>query len=198
MSGKSNRIPTIHIIISSIVFLILVGIAGIFIWGSIQTYKFSQPESWKEYFYTQDNFKISVPSEPKMETKETQGGQNVTIQYNTYTSTSKTGTTYIVDVATYPLQVEEANFKEFLDQVIQGSVKSTTGVTLVSSTQTTVGQHPAANYLIKVDKDGQTAGYLKGEYILVGKTMYGVQIASENKDSPDYDKFVNSFSLLNN
>lgn len=196
MAQALNRPPAKHIVISSIVFVLLIGMALVFAWGGIKSYNYSLPEAWKEYSFAEDNFWVSFPSEPKKETKEVGSGQNESVEYSIYSSESKTGVLYTVSVVTSPVPIDISRSNEFLDKVIRSSASAAAGLTLESVTASSFGQYPASDYLIKSTEKGK-AGYLKGKYIIVDKSMYGLQVVSEDKEVPDYAKFIKSFGVIN-
>jgi hypothetical protein len=155
---------------------------------------FNSTSSWKEFNSAVGNFKVIFPTYPRHETKVVSiPNTNLTLTYDTYTSQEPNQTTYFINTSVYPSSVDTSRPENNLEGSLNGMVAVTDGNKLVSSNISDFNGYKSLNFLIQNNNT-----YLKGRVILVRHTMYQQMVAyeSQNYDDSNYNKFINSFTLI--
>lgn len=151
-----------------------------------------ESSDWKEYNSTSGNFRILFPTFPKQDSQSISATENYpAMTYVTYTSILEDGTTYVVGSVEYPNSVDVSDPKNNLDGVVNGAIVAVSGK-LISSNFSTFNGVSSVDYLIKAE-----GAYLKYRSFLIGHSLYTLGIASETNNFPYFDKFANSFQLIN-
>lgn len=158
---------------------------------------FTDTSSWKEFNSPVGKFSALFPAYPGHETDNlTIPGSGAELKYDTYTSETSDGTTYMVNTSVYPSGIDTSNPETNLEGSLNGMLASNENNKLVSSNLTYSNGYRALDFLIQ-----STNGvYLKGQIIMAGKTLYQVMVAYENQNYNDnnYKKFLNSFAIAQN
>jgi len=153
-------------------------------------------KEWREFNSIIGQFKVYFPGKPTY-TKETMPyldtGIEVTIDM--YMATQSNETTYGVEVGRYSIEIDPAYTKGMLEGAINGIIVSTEGNELVSSRFTTFQGYQAVDFLIQNKKENVG---MKGKIFIAEQTLYVpfVVYYPENYNESDYNKFINSFTLM--
>jgi hypothetical protein len=153
-------------------------------------------EEWKEFNSTIGQFKVLFPVYPEysvetMPIPDTQ--EEITV--NMYIAGQSDGTTYMVGIGSYSLEIPGGYETEMSEDGVNGVVASTEGNELVSSKLVTFRGYQAIDFLIQNKKENVE---IKGKSFLAGQTLYELFVGyyPEKYNENDYNKFINSFQLL--
>lgn len=97
-------------------------------------------------------------------------------------------------MVTYDLNIDTSNPKNNLKGALNGMLRGLKDE-MVYSKFTNFNGYEALDYKIKNIKGNN---YLQGKLFLVNKTFYELMVSynNENYNKADYNKFINSFTLL--
>lgn len=191
MPQVANKISLGQKITAGLVFLFLVAIAGVFVLGGVAMYQVSKPEVWKEYSYPENNFKMSLPAEPTVESVDREIAQGVTAKQTTYTS-GENVSSIVVIVLAFPESIENSRSSEILNTLAKNKAGA---VTVISSVVTSFGAHPALDMSLEGEESGEKFS-AKSKYIVAGDNLYMLTFTSYTSDSENYNKFIDSFKIL--
>lgn len=154
---------------------------------------FTDTSSWKEFNSPVGKFKATFPAYPAHETDNIDTGTGLTLKYDTYSSETSDGTSYMVNTVVYPAEVDTSNPETNLEGSLNGMLASNDGNKLISSNLIYSNGYRALDFLIL----NSGTVYLKGKIIMAGQTLYQVMVAYESKNynESNYNKFMNSFNL---
>lgn len=120
---------------------------------------------------------------------------DLVINYDSYDLEMADGTYYILNVATYPPEVEISDPKVSLENALAGGLEQVDGGEVKFSEYIDFNGNVAMNYVIFSGKYGV---YMKGRNIMVGNTLYSLIFGCLENFCNDYNynKYINSFELL--
>lgn len=147
-------------------------------------------EGWREFAYKEENFSAKFPAIVQ-NAKDTVTNPYIDgkLLYDMYASEQWNGAIYMVNVITYPKNVDLATVKQFLTTTLQSHQNSK----LISSEEIRFAEHPAIEF-VSVAGEAQTNGILLADK---DKIYFLTYITEEsNRNLKDYDYFKKSFKLL--
>ena len=153
---------------------------------------FTDTSTWKEFNSTIGKFKATFPTYPEYETQNIEI-RGFSLKYDIYSSETSDGTTYMINMVTYPSGVDTSNPDINLEGSLNGALASDEGNKLISSNFTYFNGYRALDFLI-INGD---IIYMKGKIIMVGKTLYQIMVAyeSQNYNESIYNNFINTFII---
>lgn len=147
---------------------------------------------WQTFTGPDGDFTVDMPGNPKAQTQQSKTDKgDITV----YMYTVRIGDTdYIIAYSDYPDElIQTPGVQGFLDEVRNNAVNNTKGK-LLSEESIELNGNPGRSLRVE-SPDG--TGIAQARMLLVGTRLYQVFAASqkENADSPDIQRFLNSFTL---
>jgi hypothetical protein len=160
----------------------------------------SSANVWKYFSSTEGNFKIKFPNgAPKKITDEyhpTLSASYLKYRLLQYFENDVNGDLYWVEVNAYPENyglINSYNSLSNYENSIKENLKnSSDSASLISSNQDTFKGNPSINLVFKSKNY-----YYKYRIFAIGEYAYGIVSVSTNRDFPQFEKFANSFEILN-
>ena len=149
-------------------------------------------QEWVPFKSTKGNFRAEFPAQPQesVQTIETQLGQ---IPYTTYMAELAGGNVaYGVAFNDYPEQILQADPEKVLDGGRDGA-KENLGGTIVSETRMTFHGHPAREFTILGEVQGQPLFY-HTRVVLIGTRLYQMQVVRVGDTPVDVADVVRFFA----
>ncbi len=152
--------------------------------------------SWVEYSSVPAGFSAIFPAKPS-EVKDKMDPKNTEVDYDyySYTAVDKEGSVFIVNHSKYAASVNMSKPENNLQNGLNAMIESTPGNELISSENSTFGDHKATEFVLANSGIGIT---MKGWLIAVPekKEMYQLLYAHKGSGSEaDFGKFVDSFKI---
>jgi hypothetical protein len=144
----------------------------------------------KPFTATDAHFKASFPTPPKRTEQKVPAG-SAPLRLVQYSSEWSSDTGYTVGWFQLAQAPAETGMRTFLEATRAGSVSAIRG-TLLSSEFITVGGRQAVEYLASIPG----GHFVKSRTLVVGRSVYVLQVVSASKTPPRYQEFVDSFSVL--
>ncbi|OGK43426.1 hypothetical protein A2956_02460 [Candidatus Roizmanbacteria bacterium RIFCSPLOWO2_01_FULL_37_57] len=152
----------------------------------------SEENPWQAFHSTEGKFKINFPQYPS-ESSSTESVENMEIPFTQYDSVDSNGDQFMAQFVIYPVEPGDLNPKGVLEGAVNGSVNSETNNKLISSSFTEYEEYPAIDFVIHNSNEEL---YINGRNILVNSTLYTILVASKNQNPINYNRFLNSFKLI--
>lgn len=145
--------------------------------------------TWITFQPESKDFKVKFPTAPTQEAEQLPvDDTDLSIDYTSY-SVDQDGVYYSVTRMVYPSEIDISTLEA--EDLIQDIVETSADNKLIESKKTKVGEHSAADFLIK-----SSYAHLKGRIVLIGQTKYLLMISYlKNYSASDYKQFINSFSI---
>jgi len=183
-SGLPKGLTVTNIIVIVITVLISGGYLSSFF--SSETTTPMQAEEWTQYDFAESRFSVSLPSKPLRSSTTTETPLYDEVHIEKYQSSSGDGSSYIVQVLTYP-EDDTTPLEEFITRMFQG------GPAVEDVTLTTFDGHEAADFKMDLNFNGMNVK-TKGRVVRVDNALY-MLMAGEASDR-QYRTFLDSFVLL--
>lgn len=153
----------------------------------------SEVFEWSTYVSPNDNFSISLPSTPKVESYTVPVNVSEKLIANIYTVEVKNGYIFTISVADLPQSLIIDDTEAALMDTLDGMVKSHSDNELESYEIFTLDNLPAIQFVIS----GKTTTYWnRGIAVLDGDRKYIVQFYNKGGfDEDSYNNFIDSFKI---
>ncbi len=148
---------------------------------------------WKDFTPPSGRFKVNMPSTPHYARDAVDiPNTDKKRQYEMYASEKVNGSLFMINVITYPKDVDTSNSEEILKLMVEELMKSNPENQLVSLKQVTYQSHPALEFNINNAKFK-----VQGKMFMWEKTLYVLSYVArkEDFDITEYNHFMNSFIL---
>lgn len=150
---------------------------------------------WREFIAKTGRFKVQLPYVPQY-AKESVLIPNTDQkrQYEMYASDKMNGTTFMVNLITYPKEFDLSDPNHILTETVNEITKTNAHNQLTEMKEGLYKSYPSVDFhMINQQFD------IKGKAFIIGKTVYLLNYVSktEDFDEKEYDYFVNSFQLVN-
>lgn len=147
---------------------------------------------FEKFISNEDKFSILLPRTPeyKQETYQSPLGNITLHMYNSYES----GINYGVEHFNVPLSVNISDTKRILNNMRDGALRQISG-NLTFQRDITIQNYPGREYIIKEEN----FTIISRDY-LINRTAYVIIVVAPNNKLPskNIDKFLDSFTLINN
>ena len=150
---------------------------------------------WKKFTSTENGFSAQLPKAPDhMEQKIDIPQSELSISYDTYISEPSESVVFVISVWNYPAEVDMSKPEVNLQDGFGGMLSALPGSQVQSMEMTEVEGFKALEFKVKNEDI-----YFQGKLILVYNTLYQVfAVYKDDKEmSADYQKFIDSFQLIN-
>jgi hypothetical protein len=169
--------------------------------GLIGSIAFAQEHTdWTSFTSPEGRFTVLMPTKPELEIKNSDTPQG-TLVLHLVSATSDNGY-FLVSYNDYP-NVDASNVQTALEAAQKGALESLGG-DLISSHKISLGDNPGLEFSAKkISKDSEVSKdseiIANARYYFVGRRLYQVLVLTykAHADSPDIQKFLNSFQLAN-
>lgn len=150
---------------------------------------------WQTYTYQDNHFSIDLPAKPDHVRQKIEIPKStVKIEYDTYVSEPSDDVVYVISVWNYPSEIDMSHPETNLKDGFQGMLSALQGSKVISSDITDVQGFKALEFLVKNEDV-----FFQGKLVIVHNTLFQVfSVYREKTDmTKSYDKFINSFKIIN-
>jgi len=195
MSHHSTPIRALAIVGGLAILAIILGV--IFTYGRnylglevVTTNPGSDVSAWTVFNAPIQHFQIKFPNYPSQSSGSFPATSTLeAVPYTEYAAKDVNGDYYAVSVETFPDSTDVSNASQFLDSVVTASVTSVSG-TAVKTQAGTYSNYASEDYSLK-----SSTYYLRARAVLVGHTVYFVEMVSGGNTFPNFDAFAASLLL---
>lgn len=169
--------------------------AAAVLFGLIASVAFAQENSgWTSFTSPEGRFTVQMPTKPSIEVKDTDTAQG-TLPLHLFSASNTTGY-FLVTYNDYP-NVDSSNVQAALEAGQKGGVESLGGE-LLSTHKIALGNNPGLEFSVKKISEGSEV-FANARMYFVGHRLYQILVLAykEHADSPEIQKFLNSFQLTN-
>jgi hypothetical protein len=149
---------------------------------------------WREFSAQSGKFKVFLPAAPQY-VKESVNIPNTDKKrkYEMYVAQKVNGTIFMINLITYPTEVDTSNKNQILRDIINEMVEANTGNQLTELQDTIYQQHPALDFHI-VNQELN----IQGKAFMIEKTLYLLAYIAKEMDftRAEYDHFIDSFQIF--
>ncbi len=148
--------------------------------------------NWQTFSAGDGHFKVEMPNPPKT-TKEVIPNKVLgDVSLTMYTAKTAKGASYTATFSQYKESVEATRSASMLQNEVNTFVLKVPNSQVVSSTFFQYHNHPAIDFLVH---GNNTDAFYQGRVIIIDNKKYALLAASLHQVPPDFDGFVNSFSI---
>lgn len=155
----------------------------------------TQTLNWTTFTSEESGFSVSLPKNPEhVHQKIAVPKTDLSIEYDTFVSEPSESVVYVVSVWHYPTEVDMSKPEVNLQDGFNGMLSALPGSQVLTMQTSDMDGFKTLEFLVKNDDI-----YFQGKLILVYNTLYQVFTVYKGKEDmkQNYEKFINSFKLIN-
>ncbi|HVX90503.1 MAG TPA: hypothetical protein VHC20_02585 [Candidatus Paceibacterota bacterium] len=146
--------------------------------------------AWSVFRAPIEHFEIKFPSTPSESTGSFPATSTLdAVPYTEYAAKDVNGDYYAVSVETFPTATDVSNASAFLESIVSASATDA-HATAVKTQDGRYGTYPSVDYSYK-----SGTYYLRARAVLVGHSVYFVQLVSGGNTFPSFDAFAATLVL---